>query len=110
MSNHAPKSAHTASHLAEPTRSLSPVGAVAIIVGIVIGAGIFKTPSLVAGVTGDAGWMIVAWVLGGLISLAGALCYAELATTYPHAGGDYHFLGGPLDVRSLFFTPGRRRR
>ena len=93
MSNHAPNTAQTAAHLAEPTRSLSPVGAVAIIVGIVIGAGIFKTPSLVAGVTGDAGWMIGAWVLGGVISLAGALCYAELATTYPHAGGDYHFLG-----------------
>ncbi len=85
--------AEPAAHFAEPARRLSPVGAVAIIVGIVIGAGIFKTPSMVAGVTGDAGWMIVAWILGGVISLAGALCYAELATTYPHAGGDYHFLG-----------------
>ena len=93
MNHHAPIGSQPAPHLAEPTRNLSSVGAVAIIVGIVIGAGIFKTPSLVAGVTGDAGWMIVAWALGGLISLAGALCYAELATTYPHAGGDYHFLG-----------------
>ncbi|MFZ9138814.1 MAG: APC family permease, partial [Hylemonella sp.] len=75
-----------------PTQRLTPFGAIAIIVGIVIGAGIFKTPSMVAGMTGDPGWMLVAWVLGGLISLAGALCYAELATTYPHAGGDYHFL------------------
>ncbi|PHY07873.1 MAG: amino acid permease [Alcaligenaceae bacterium] len=75
-----------------PTKQLSAFSAIAIIVGIVIGAGIFKTPSMVAGVTGDAGWLIVAWVLGGVISLAGALCYAELATTYPHAGGDYHFL------------------
>ena len=75
-----------------PTRQLSAFSAIAIIVGIVIGAGIFKTPSMVAGVTGDAGWLIVAWVLGGVISLAGALCYAELASTYPHAGGDYHFL------------------
>ncbi|HVE50410.1 MAG TPA: amino acid permease [Casimicrobiaceae bacterium] len=66
--------------------------AIAIIVGIVIGAGIFKTPSIVAGVAGDAGWVIVAWGFGALVSLAGALCYAELATTYPHAGGDYHFL------------------
>jgi amino acid transporter len=66
--------------------------AIAIIVGIVIGAGIFKTPSLVAGTTGDAGWTIVAWVTGALISLAGALCYAELACAYRHAGGDYHFL------------------
>ena len=75
-----------------PAAQLSVFSAIAIIVGIVIGAGIFKTPSMVAGVTGDAGWMLVAWVIGGVISLAGALCYAELATTYPHAGGDYHFL------------------
>ena len=66
--------------------------AIAIIVGIVVGAGIFKTPSMVAGVTGDVGWLIVAWVLGAIVSLAGALCYAELATAYPHAGGDYYFL------------------
>jgi amino acid transporter len=71
---------------------LSPIGAVAIIVGIVIGAGIFKTPSMVAGITGDVGWTLTIWVAGALISLMGALCYAELATTYPHAGGDYHFL------------------
>jgi len=75
-----------------PVRTLGAFGAIAIIVGVVVGAGIFKTPSMVAGVTGDAGWMIVAWILGGVISLAGALCYAELATTYPHAGGDYHFI------------------
>ncbi len=66
--------------------------AVAIVVGIVIGAGIFKAPSLVAQMTGSPGWMFAAWALGGLVSLIGALCYAELATTYPHAGGDYHFL------------------
>jgi APA family basic amino acid/polyamine antiporter len=71
---------------------LSPIGAIAIIVGIVIGAGIFKTPSMVAGITGDVGWALTIWVAGALISLMGALCYAELATTYPHAGGDYHFL------------------
>lgn len=85
-----------------PERTLSVFSAVAIIVGIVIGAGIFKTPSMVAGVTGDTGWMIVAWVLGGLISLAGALCYAELATTYPHAGGDYHFIARALGKNISF--------
>ena len=41
---------------------------------------------------GTPGWMFGAWALGGLVSLIGALCYAELATAYPHAGGDYHFL------------------
>ena len=81
--------------------------AIAIIVGIVIGAGIFKTPSMVAGVTGDAGWLTVAWILGAVVSLAGALCYAELATTYPHAGGDYHFLTRAFGKRAGFLTPGR---
>ena len=66
--------------------------AIAIIVGIVIGAGIFKAPALVAGMAGSPGWMFAGWALGGLVSLIGALCYAELATAYPHAGGDYHFL------------------
>lgn len=75
-----------------PQRLLSPLGAVAIIVGIVIGAGIFKTPSMVAEITGDVGWALTLWVGGAIISLSGALCYAELATLYPHAGGDYHFL------------------
>ena len=75
-----------------PVRLLQPSAAIAIIVGIVIGAGIFKTPSMVAGVTGDAGWLLTIWVAGALISIAGALCYAELSAKHPHAGGDYHFL------------------
>ncbi len=77
---------------AQPQRLLHPGAAIALIIGIVIGAGIFKTPSLVAGISGDAGWALVIWVAGALISVAGALCYAELCTAYPHAGGDYHFL------------------
>jgi APA family basic amino acid/polyamine antiporter len=87
----APTSAMDASHDA-PQPLLRRRDAIGIIVGIVIGAGIFKTPSLVAGVTNDTGWVIVAWIAGALVSLAGALCYAELAAAYPHAGGDYHFL------------------
>jgi amino acid transporter len=77
---------------AEPRAVLRLGEAVAIIVGIVVGAGIFKAPALVAGMAGTPGWMFAAWALGGLVSLIGALCYAELATAYPHAGGDYHFL------------------
>lgn len=76
--------------------------AVAIIVGVVIGAGIFKAPSLVAGMAGSTGWMFAAWALGGLVSLIGALCYAELATTFPHAGGDYHFLHRAFGRRLSF--------
>jgi len=82
----------SSSQTAQPTRLLSVSAAVALIVGLVIGAGIFKTPALVAGISGDAGWALTIWVAGALISMAGALCYAELCTAYPHAGGDYHFL------------------
>lgn len=75
-----------------PKQTLSVVDAVAIIVGVVIGVGIFKTPSLVAANTGRADLFLLAWIAGGVVSLAGALVYAELATTYPHTGGDYHYL------------------
>lgn len=76
----------------QPQRTLHRMAAVAIVVGIVVGAGIFKTPAMVAGLTQDAGWLVAVWVAGALISLIGALCYAELCSAHPHAGGDYHFL------------------
>jgi len=75
-----------------PRETLGPREAIAIVVGIVIGAGIFKAPSLVAMNSSTETMMMLAWVLGGLISLIGALCYCELANAYPSAGGDYHFL------------------
>jgi amino acid transporter len=75
-----------------PRATLSLVDAIALIVGLVVGAGIFQTPSLVAANAGSATAVLWAWILGGGVSLIGALCYAELATAYPHAGGDYHFL------------------
>ena len=77
---------------AQPEPVLELRDAIGLIVGIVVGAGIFKTPSLVAANAGGAWTMLAAWLLGGIVSLIGALCYAELATAYPHAGGDYHFL------------------
>lgn len=81
-----------ADDLGSPQRVLSAADAAAVIVGIVIGGGIFALPSLVAGMTGTLSWFLAAWIAGGLISVIGALCYAELACTYPDAGGDYHFL------------------
>jgi len=66
--------------------------AVAMIVGIVIGVGIFKAPSIVAGnVSGETAF-IALWIAGGVISLIGALCYAELGSSHPNAGGEYYFL------------------
>src|SRR5262245_43656170 len=77
---------------AKPTPALSVFDAVVLIVGIVVGAGIFKTPSLVASAAGSESAVLLLWVVGGAISLLGALCYAELVTTYPSPGGDYYFL------------------
>jgi amino acid transporter len=65
---------------------------VAIMVGLVVGIGIFKTPALVATHVDSEAMFLGVWVAGGLVTLAGALCYAELASAYPHAGGEYHFL------------------
>jgi amino acid transporter len=66
--------------------------AVSIIVGIVVGTAIFKTPQFVfANVHGP--WQgMGCWLLGGILALIGSLCYAELATTYPRVGGDYVYL------------------
>ncbi len=67
--------------------------AVSIIIGIVVGSGIYETPPLVLkNVPGPAAALAV-WAVCGLLSLVGALCYAELASTYPRTGGDYVYLG-----------------
>jgi len=75
-----------------PRPTLSVIDAISMIVGIVVGAGIFKAPSIVAANVGSELAFLLIWPLGGLISLIGALCYTELATAYPHAGGDYHYV------------------
>lgn len=75
-----------------PRKVIALREAIALIVGVVIGAGIFKAPSMVAGMSSDATWMFGAWLLGGLMSIVGAFCYAELTTAYANVGGDYHFL------------------
>lgn len=80
------------SHRAVPKRQLGLFDAACIIVGIIIGAGIYKTTPFIAANVASEGWLIAAWIIGGLIALLGAMCYAELTTTYPQSGGDYVFL------------------
>ena len=91
-----------AARAARPVPTLGLADAVAIIVGIVIGAGVFRTPSLVAANAPSETAVLLIWAAGGLVSLFGALCYAELATAYPHAGGDYHFLTRAYGRRLAF--------
>ncbi|MFW7381323.1 MAG: APC family permease [Oligoflexus sp.] len=87
---------------APPKPSLSLFDATALIVGVVIGVGIFETPALVAANSSSGIMMLSLWFLGGIISLIGALCYAELATAYPDAGGTYHYLKKALGKNVAF--------
>ncbi len=86
----------------EPTliRGLGGLEATTIIVGGVIGSGIFLAPSLVARNVGSPGWSLAVWVVAGVLATAGGLCYAELGAALPETGGTYAFLkriyGSPL--------------
>lgn len=77
---------------ANPRRALTLFDSTCLIVGIIIGVGIYQmAPDVARGVGGP--WTVLGiWLLGGLISLTGAMCYAELATAYPEEGGDYVYL------------------
>jgi len=76
----------------QPRQTLSLLDAVAMIVGLIVGAGIFGTPSIVAGAAGSEGMLVACWVAGGVFAIIGALSYAELSTAFPSAGGEYHFI------------------
>ena len=67
-------------------------GAVGVMLGIIIGSGIFQTPIQIAGLLDSGGLILAMWVLGGLLALCGAFTYAELAAMLPESGGIYVFL------------------
>src|SRR6266704_2644163 len=73
----------------ELKRSLGFWDGLAMVVGIMVGAGIFRTPGTIAGYLGRPGLTFVAWIAGALLAFIGALCFAELATRLPAAGGKY---------------------
>ncbi|MGB2592675.1 MAG: amino acid permease [Candidatus Acidiferrum sp.] len=80
-------------------RGLGLWAAVAIVIGDTIGSGIFLVTSDMARTTGSATLVFAAWIIGGLVVLFGAFCYAELGAAFPKAGGPYVYLGrgiGPL--------------
>jgi basic amino acid/polyamine antiporter, APA family len=66
--------------------------AVSIIVGIVIGTTIFRVPQLIFANTTSPSLGLTVWVIGGLVALVGAYCYAEMGATHPKAGGDYFYI------------------
>ena len=73
-------------------RQLSTVDVALLVAGIIIGVGIFSTPGIVAANLSSKGWILVAWGLGGVIALSGALALGELGAAFPRAGGDYVYL------------------
>ena len=76
----------------ELVRGLGPWAAVAIVVGTIIGTGIFIKPGEMAAVGGSVSIVYTAWIVGGLLSLFGALSFAELGAAIPEAGGQYAYL------------------
>lgn len=86
-------------HNEKPPRKLGALTGIAIVIGIVIGSGIFRVPAETATYLRNPTWILIAWVTGGAIALSGALSVAELAAMYPEAGGLYVYLReafGPL--------------
>ena len=75
-----------------PQRTLSAFDGACIIVGIIIGAGIYQTTPMVAANAGSVQWILGIWALGGCLALVGALCYVELAMTVTRDGGEYAYL------------------
>src|SRR5213075_919696 len=73
-------------------RALGPIDATMIMIGSMIGSGIFITSAESSRLSGAPGWLLLAWTVAGLLTVTGALCCSELATMMPHAGGVYVFL------------------
>jgi APA family basic amino acid/polyamine antiporter len=73
-------------------RALGPIDATMIVIGSMIGSGIFIVSAESSRLSGAPGWLLLAWALAGLLTITGALCCSELATMMPRAGGVYVFL------------------
>ncbi len=78
--------------MAELKRDLGPWAATSLVVGTVIGTGVFLKTAVMARSGGSAPWVLAAWLVGGLLSFAGALTYAELGARFPQTGGEYVYL------------------
>ena len=85
-----------------PKELLSVPDGIFLVAGMVIGVGIFKLPGLVAGGAASGAQFFLAWIVGGIACLCGALVYAELASRYPETGGEYTFLRRGLGEGAAF--------
>ena len=78
--------------MTELRRDLTLTHGIAIVVGITIGTGIFLKSAPMAQAVGSPGVVMAAWVVAGLVAILGALCFAELGTLIPRAGGEYQYV------------------
>jgi len=78
-----------------------------IVVGSMIGSGIFIVAADISRQTGSAGGLLLTWILTGLLTISAALSYGELAALFPHAGGQYVYLREVTRRSGDFFTAGR---
>jgi len=76
----------------QPRRDLTLTHATSLVVGIIIGTGIFLKSATVAQAVGTPALVLAAWIAAGLVAMLGALCFAELGALLPHAGGEYVYL------------------
>src|SRR5215203_1129123 len=83
-------------------RGLGLIAAVSVIIGNVIGTGVFLKARVMTCNVGTPTWVLMAWIAAGLLSLAGALTYAELTAMKPQAGGEYVFLRDAYGKASSF--------
>ncbi len=93
---------HSDSGPASLPRVLDTRHATAIVVGTIIGSGIFLVPTEMMAAVGSSALVYAAWIVGGLLSLFGAMTYAELGAMMPYAGGEYVYLRGAYGDRTGF--------
>src|SRR6478609_6939159 len=94
----------TISAPAKLERGLGLLDATMIVVGSMIGSGIFITSAESSKLVGSPGWLLMAWALAGVLTITGALCCAELAAMSPRAGGQYVFLREAYGPAAGFFV------
>ncbi|MBO9667621.1 MAG: amino acid permease [Bdellovibrio sp.] len=76
----------------ELKRSLGLTPSISLVIGTIIGTGVFLKAAIMSQYLGNSTWVLIAWVVAGLLSLAGALTYAEIGILFPRAGGEYVYL------------------
>src|SRR5262249_41577804 len=90
----------------ELVRGLGPWASAAIVVGTMIGTGIFLKPAEMAREGGSVSIVFAAWIVGAILSIFGALSFAELGAAIPEAGGEYAYLGRGFGLSWVFFFGG----